>query len=175
MTDRNRSQLGQDNWVLEQLKYKRDGTFVDIGCATPTFWSNTSKLELEYGWRGIGIDVKYDAQAWSVRPNTKVYQENAVTFDYIKAFEENDLPEIIDYLNVDLEPPTITFEAFKALPHDRYKFRTITFEQDAYRMPMGGWTGSGEEWKKYTREYICSLGYTFVREVTQDDWYVLRD
>ena len=42
-------------------------------------------------------------------------------------------------------------------------------------MPMGDWTKSGDEWKAFTREYIQSLGYKFVREEGQDDFYILDE
>jgi hypothetical protein len=174
------SQIGQDDWVVDRLNHKRNGTFVDIGCACPFDLSNTALLEINYGWRGIGVDLslhdnKYNesSREWSERKNTKLYLENATTIDYEKCFIENNMPSVIDYLSIDLEPPTITFEAFKKLPHEKYKFRIIHYEQDAYRMPVGGWRGDSQSWLNHTREYICSLGYNYVLTNNQDDYYEL--
>ena len=50
------SQFGQDAWVLEQLDYKRNGYFVDVGAGTPIELSNTYILETQYGWSGILIE-----------------------------------------------------------------------------------------------------------------------
>lgn len=182
------SQMGQDLWVLDVLSEKKNGTFVDIGCATPFFLSNTSFLETEYNWRGVGIDLTpfngtyYDhyypmypdeikndpsMRSWDTRKNTRVYEADATSFDYLKCFQENNLPPIIDYLNVDLEPPNITLQAFLAIPHDKYKFRTITFEHDSYR--------AGTSWLDHTREIISSYGYKLVKTVDQDDYYIMEE
>ena len=50
------SQYQQDLWVLETLKYKRDGFFLDVGAAHYKKLSNTHYLEKEFGWDGICIE-----------------------------------------------------------------------------------------------------------------------
>ena len=192
------SQQGEAKWVLDTLDYKKNGTFVDIGCATPFFLSNTAVLEMEYGWTGIGVDLEpysgayYEhykeigaypqdiledpkLQTWETRSKTKVYETNAVSCDYEKMFDENNMPEVIDFLNVDLDPPDVTLDAFKALPHHKYKFKTIIFETDSYRMPMGGRLEfmTSDEWLSVTRKIITSYGYEFVKQDAQNDHYVL--
>ena len=194
------SQQGEGKWVLDTLEYKKDGTFVDIGCGPPFFLNNTAVLEMEYGWRGIGVDKEpysgayYDhykeigaypqdilddpkLQTWETRKNTKIYESDAIVCDYEKIFEENKMPEVIDFLNVDLDPPDVTLYAFKALPHHKYKFRAIVFEHDCYRMPTGGRCEfmTDKEWLNITREIITSFGYEFVKQDGQNDMYVLKD
>lgn len=182
------SQLGQDLWVLSVLNNKRDGTFVDIGCATPFFLSNTAWLETKYGWRGVGIDISpfgghyYNLdtwgypkeivedsrlRTWDTRINTKVYESDALVFDYEECFRNNSLPSVIDFLTIDLDPPQTTFEVFQLLPHNKYKFRTITFEHDSYRVV------NPQEWEQHTRAVITSYGYRWVKTESQDDYYVL--
>ena len=51
------SQVGQDKWVCEYFKYKREGFFVDIGAADGVDLSNTLYLEKELGWNGICIEA----------------------------------------------------------------------------------------------------------------------
>ena len=70
-------------------------------------------------------------------------------------------------MSIDLEPPEVTLEAFKKLPHDKYKFRTITFEHDSYRR--------SNEWLDTTRKVITSYGYTLVENKEQDDFYILSE
>ena len=50
---RAKSQLGQDLFVLDQLKYKRAGYFVEFGATNGLALSNTYLLEKEFGWNGI--------------------------------------------------------------------------------------------------------------------------
>lgn len=47
------SQIQQDRWVLDELKDKRGGFFVEIGAFDGKTHSNTYLLETEYSWTGI--------------------------------------------------------------------------------------------------------------------------
>jgi FkbM family methyltransferase len=47
------SQLGQDLWVLEKTKYKRNGYFVEFGATDGVMLSNSWLMEKEFGWQGI--------------------------------------------------------------------------------------------------------------------------
>tara|TARA_R110000824_G_scaffold231335_2_gene419123 strand:+ start:5639 stop:6256 length:618 start_codon:yes stop_codon:yes gene_type:complete len=50
------SQLGQDEWVLETLNYKRNGFFIEIGAYDGIHLSNTYALEKDFGWNGICVE-----------------------------------------------------------------------------------------------------------------------
>jgi hypothetical protein len=52
----NYSQHGQETWVLETLKNKKNGYFIDLGAGDWKNLSNTYLLESEYDWRGILIE-----------------------------------------------------------------------------------------------------------------------
>lgn len=54
------SQLGQDQWVIEQTNNKRNGYFVEIGAHDGKTLSNTYLLEKEYGWSGICAECNPD-------------------------------------------------------------------------------------------------------------------
>jgi len=47
------SQLGQDLFVLNELKYKKNGYFVEFGAGNGKHLSNTYLLEKKYNWKGI--------------------------------------------------------------------------------------------------------------------------
>ena len=51
-----KSQLFQDIFVLNYLKYKKQGYFVEIGAADGEKFSNTWLLEKNYGWIGILVE-----------------------------------------------------------------------------------------------------------------------
>ena len=59
--------------------------------------------------------------------------KDATTVDYKAIFEENNFPNQIDYLQVDIEPAQQTLNALLQLPHDDYRFSVITYETDVYR------------------------------------------
>lgn len=50
------SQHGQDLWVVERLKGKRNGFFVEAGAGNGIRLSNTYLLETEFGWDGICVE-----------------------------------------------------------------------------------------------------------------------
>lgn len=133
------SQLDQDILVLAYLNFKRDGLFVDIGCGPPTVLSNTARLEKDYGWSGIAIDIRSenDHTSWSDRKNTKHIVQDATTIDYHKLFDEHFGDNDIDFLSLDLEPPHLTMDVLYKLPWDKYKPKIIAFEPDSYRDDSG--------------------------------------
>lgn len=51
------SQFGEDGVLAWLFVGKRDGFYVDVGCHHPFRISNTASLHLDFGWRGINIDV----------------------------------------------------------------------------------------------------------------------
>jgi FkbM family methyltransferase len=54
------SQNGQDIKILEILNYKKNGYFLDIGCAHFKKLSNTYALEKSFSWNGLCVDPRYN-------------------------------------------------------------------------------------------------------------------
>ena len=173
------SECDQDVWVVETLDGMENGYFIDIGCSVPWMWNNTALLEAKYGWSGIGIDESFENNIyvplskergiehdWKSRPNTICVADSATEIDYKKLFDEHNVPEIIDFLSIDISPPQKTLEVFELLPHDKYKFKAICFEHDGY--------SAGAAWQDHTREVITSYGYTPVKSNIQDEYYIMR-
>jgi hypothetical protein len=156
----------QDKFVAETLDFKKNGTFLDIGCHDYKNISNTYFLENELNWTGIGIDIKccFEKGWIDNRPNSKFVCGDATTFDYRALLEQNNMPKIIDYLSVDLEPPVRTFEALKKLFETDYIFRVVTFETDYYRE---------KSTRDESRELFTQRGYVFIKDLNnQDDFYI---
>jgi len=158
----------QDQFVAETLNFKKDGTFLDIGCHHYKNISNTYYLENELNWRGIGIDTHCDFEAdWiQNRPNSKFICADAVIMDYDALLKSNNMPLVIDYLSVDLEPPVLTFAALKKLFETDYTFKVVTFETDYYRE-----TSTRDE----SRELFKQRGYMFIKELNQQDDYYIHE
>ena len=72
--------------------------------------------------------------------------------NYKKAFVENDFPNTIDYLSLDVD--TASLSVLKILPFDEYRFKAITIEHDAYLY--------GDEYRAEQREVLNGHGYRMV-------------
>ena len=60
---------------------------------------------------------------------------------------------IIDYLQVDIDPPGGTYECLERLPFDTVDFKVITYEHDAY---------AESEWRIKSRKFLESKGYVLI-------------
>lgn len=164
------SQIGQDRWVNEQLKGKRDGTFLDVGCSHfKENGNNTFFFESELNWRGIAIDLDCsNEEGWREnRKQSKFVCTDATTLDYGKLLKENNMPQVIDYLSLDLEPPMLTLVALKKILETEYSFNCVTFETDFYRE---------HRTRDESRRLFHENGYIWQCEVNpglpQDDFYI---
>lgn len=168
-----KSQAGQDLFVLSVLAGKTNGSYLEIGCNVPESYNNTFVLAKHFNWNGVSIDFLPELKAqWDeVRPNNKFLFTDALTLDYSTVIND----PIIDYLQVDIEPSTHTFQALKKIPHDKYRFRVITFETDYYT------GGDSIMVREESRKFLTDLGYTLiVGDVLVaygglhpfEDWYV---
>lgn len=171
--------LRSDNFVLDLLKNKKHGYYVELGSAEPTVEGNTTyQLEKDYEWTGVSFDYnkKFADEFNKVRKNPCL-AENAITFDYKKYFEENNFPKRIDYLQVDVDTgyrndgrplgnPGSNLLGLIALPLNTYRFTVVTFEHDAlihYKL---------NAIRDAQREIMDSLGYSLVQRHHHEDWWV---
>lgn len=162
------SQIGQDMFVLEVMKNKTNGTFLDVGCSDYERLSNTYLLEKEFNWRGVAIDLcKNDQEGWlNNRPNSVFVLGDALKIDYEKLLTENNLGMEIDYLSIDLEPPATTLNALYKIFESDISFKVITFEHDSHKDP----NVQGE-----ARNFLSYKGYRLIKTVIQDDYFVSEE
>lgn len=166
------SQVHQDQFAL---KTATKNTYIEIGAAGPIKYNNTYLLE-QNGWSGFSIELEPNKVAeWTERKN-KIYCDNALTFDYIKALEENKLPQRIGYLSCDIEPVENTFSALKRVIEQGISFDCITFEHDKYQSEI--------DYDPIVTEYLNDKGYKVaVKDVYRwrkrpcyfETWYVNSD
>jgi len=173
------SQAYQDIFVLCVLDGKINGRYLEIGCNVPDYTNNTYLLSKDYNWSGISIDcIESLRDEWTVkRPNDTFNVCDALTVDFCQLLDENyDGQKVLDYLQCDIEPPEHTLRVLKRLPHDKYRFKVITFETDVY-------TGdNGIRVREDSRKFLSDLGYEMiVGDVLVDgvnpyeDWWVAPD
>ena len=150
---------GQDEWVHSIVGNQTLGTFLDVGCSDWREINNTLFFERNYEWRGIGIDVDDAHRAgWIQNRQSRFLCCDATTLDYATL----NLPPIVDYLSVDLEPPTLSLVALERILASGLRFRLITYETDAYREPTT---------REPSRRMLTEAGYTLAKEGKQDDFY----
>jgi FkbM family methyltransferase len=82
------SQHNEELIIRDFFQDRRDGVFLDVGCAWPIQYSNTYFLEHELGWSGIGIDALPEyAEAWRVeRPRSRFF--NFLVTDHVGPAEK---------------------------------------------------------------------------------------
>jgi hypothetical protein len=173
-------QSNQDKFILNVLKEKRHGYFLEIGSNEPITISNTYLLESKYDWKGIMVEYNdsFLPLYQEHRPNSLYIINDATKVDYKKFFEENNVPLTLDYLQIDLEADngsTIkTLENLDDQIFDKYKFATVTFEHDIYHTNCNNT-------REKSREIFNKRGYFCVfQDISNDgypyeDWYVHPD
>lgn len=163
--------------LFAQLLLGDKGYYIDIGagdgagepCASNTYW-----LE-EIGWKGLLIeyDPKYVNEGRKNRPNSHFISTNALTIDYKQLFSQFNVPKVIDYLTIDIEPSSLL--ALKKFPFDEYDFKILTIEHDFYNMPQG----IGEKRllslfmkdKPYIK-IVEDVGLSYKTTNFLEDWYI---
>ena len=168
---KNYSQVWQDIFALVVNDAKRDGTFIEIGGAQPFVGNNTWLLEKEYNWRGFSVELDHNlCNMWKgYRPNTKLFEADAVEFDYLKAVDDLGLPKHLDFLSFDLEPPAVTLEALRKFPLDKLSFNCITYEHDMYRQ----WGDTVAHRDIFSKHGYDLVGFQIHNgPCCMEDWYV---
>lgn len=169
---RNYSQCYQDLFVLTMLNGKRKGKFLEIGSAQPYYGNNTALLEKSFEWTGISIDYNktYMDEFTKERSSTAICAD-ATKLNYDKILEESDY----DYLQLDCNPPVVTYNTLLKIPFHNHRFAVITFEHDHY-------ADESSNIREKSRKYLQSLGYELViANVAPDnynsfeDWWVHPD
>lgn len=170
--ERNFSQVYQDMFVLTMLEGKTNGTYLEIGAGEPFYGSNSALLEKDFGWTGVGIELDPNRSSQhSVRKNL-VFCVDATTANYEQILSEHFNNNVIDYLQLDIEPSSNTFKALQKIPFDKYKFRVITYEHDHY-------IDITKEYREKSRKFLSSLGYILLvndvsprEDCSFEDWWV---
>ena len=174
-------QAEQDKFVLNILKEKKNGYFLEIGSNDPININNTYLLEKQYDWKGIMIEYNESfLNSYKIHRTNSIHIINdATTVDYKNVFEKNNMPLSFDYLQIDLEAANgSTIQTLQKLDKeifDTYKFATITFEHDVYHTNF-------DDTRLKSRDIFKKRGYVCVFEDINnqgvnpfEDWYVHPD
>ncbi len=169
----NYAQTFQDLFVLTVLNGKRNGSYLELGCNDPFYNNNTALLETVFDWKGLSIDIELSlVNEFNSKRNNKAICENALNIDYKELLEYNKFDKIIDYLQIDCDPPNISLNVLKKVLESGFKFRVITFEHDYYY---------DKSIRQLSRDLLTSYGYnllvndvSFNKTNSFEDWWVLE-
>lgn len=177
-------QAEQDKFVLNVLKQKTKGFFLEIGSGHHVEINNTYILENHFKWKGIMIDQSSEWLAdYKIHRQNSIHVINDATkIDYVDLFKTNNVPLNIDYLQIDLDSMNgSTLQTLEKLDNevmDTYKFAVVTFNHDykagLSHLPMVQMT------RTKSREIFKKRGYIRVFEDIHnihpdsvfEDWYV---
>jgi tetratricopeptide (TPR) repeat protein len=177
---RNYSQTYQDMFVLFMSEGKKNGTYIEIGSADPEYGSNTKLLESVYDWKGVGIEIlEEEVVKHKSKRKNPVICTNALDVDYEillnEKAKEYDNDGFFDYLQVDCEPPIVSFQILQMIPFDKFKFGVVTFEHDYY-------ADLTKSIREESRAFMRSKGYILVignvsmnDDCPYEDWWVHKD
>lgn len=177
--ERNYSQCYQDLFILALTNGLKNGCYLEIGAGDPFIGSNTALLEKSFGWKGVSIELDSNkVEYFKQHRSNKILYEDAVYVDYNQILTDLCLTSqtnIIDYLQLDCEPPKTTFETLLQIPFDKYKFKIITYEHD-YCVDFT------KSYREKSRKYLSSLGYELlVNNISAntdspfEDWWIYPD
>ena len=164
------SRENQDLFILSVLDKKKEGTYLEIGSATPIIDNNTYLLESEFNWTGVSSDFNYAfINDFNVRSNPFILAD-ATELDYDLLISNYYKSTHIDYLQLDIDPPSNTFKALNKINFDKFSFSVITYEHDLY--------AGGDYEREASRKILESYGYTRVisdvmhNNLIFEDWYI---
>lgn len=174
----NFSEAYQDMFILSILNGKRNGTYLEIGGGSAFYGSNTALLEQSFDWRGVSIDLA-DFSIEEFKSGSRFYpgllrknpclKEDGLKVNFSQLIQSYNLGNVIDYLQLDCDPPQVTYDILKRIPFDKYVFRVITFEHDAYRELH-------PTIKEEAKKYLLEKGYVqVVSNIAPDDWRYYED
>lgn len=167
----NYSRAFQDIFVLSMLNGKEKGLYLEIGTNGPLKESNTVLLETDFKWKGITIDSdeKVMKEFFQTRNNTS-FCLNLLEIDYATLMDSMLLDTTIDYLQINSNNPSISYEVLNRILQSKYRFATITFRHDFCKNPA---------YKELSREVLKNYGYELVvNDVaytdtdSYEDWWV---
>lgn len=167
------SQSGQDKFAYNLCG--ENGTYIEVGAHDPKRRSNTYNLEVYAKWKGFGIELDISHRTnWELCPErkNKIYWTDALTFDYISAIKDNNLPMHINYLSCDIEPPKNTFAALKRIIESGITFDCITFEHDRYHCDIDYHQIAEDFLKKYGYKSAVTEVYAKNPNKIFETWFV---
>ena len=176
LIEKNYSEAYQDMFVLTMLNGKKDGTYLEIGAGNSFYGNNTALLEKQFDWKGVALDIDENfVNAHKNERKNPCFLKNATLVNYNAFLSGLDFPNEIDYLQLDCDPPSVTYDILLSIPFETYKFAVITYEHDYY-------CDETKSFQEKSKKYLESYGYVrVVNNISPDefrsyeDWWIHPD
>ena len=176
LIEKNYSEAYQDMFVLTMLNGKKDGTYLEIGAGNSFYGNNTALLEKQFDWKGVALDIDENfVNAHKNERKNPCFLKNATLVNYNAFLSGLDFPNEIDYLQLDCDPPSVTYDILLSIPFETYKFAVITYEHDYY-------CDETKSFQEKSKKYLESYGYMrVVNNISPDefrsyeDWWIHPD
>jgi hypothetical protein len=160
----------QESFAISMTQEKKNGFYLELGSADPYLESNTSLLESKFGWKGLALEIdKNFVEKYNLSNRTnKCINADALTFDYLKYFKDNNFPTTIDFLQIDIDghDDGNCLLALIALPLLKYRFSVIIIEHDLSQ------NYKRASMRDAQREILSSLGYKLIGQTLSEDWWI---
>lgn len=164
----------QDLAVINLFKRKKAGTYIEIGAQDPVKRSNTYALEVNYAWNGLSFELEPEYVYFFNRfRQNKCIEGDATKHHYAQLFKQHGLPKVIDYLQIDIDPPSASLKVLERIPFDEFRFSFIAFEHDTYQF--------GSQAAKAQRQILQSHGYVLLAMDASldnkpfEDWWISKE
>ena len=176
--DNSYSQSMQDIFVLTLLNGKLNGTYLELGASEPINYNNTYLIST-LGWNGISIDnQEFLIPLWKKdRPESSFICQDAFNIDYNVLFKKYNLPNQIDFLQVDVdhEDQSVLLDSLFLTGH---RFSLIMYETDMFLGPAE--KNKAEKilvrnnYKKLIENIVCK-DFSMDQMVPFEDWWIDAD
>lgn len=196
------SQLGQDLFVLQQLKNKKYGFFIEVGAGDGKTFSNTFLLEKKFNWDGILVEPNKTLYKKCVKTreckvvnklllpahksSSKFYEMETGEFSYsegyaslntgeIKAVYEMPITNFEDLFQEYREIPKIDFVSIDTEGSELDIVSSIDFEK--YKPTIICIEHNFRRFdRKFLKKYLKKRGYKLKYEGISrwDSWFVLK-
>jgi thiol-disulfide isomerase/thioredoxin len=168
--ERNYSESYQDMFVLSMLNGKKRGKYLEIGSANPFYGNNTALLETEFGWDGVSLDIDEKfVEIFSKERKNLCLLKDATRINYENFLQGFGFYNEIDYLQLDCDPPDVTYKILLSIPFEQFKFAVITYEHDYY-------CDQTKQFQEKSKKYLESYGYVrVVNNISPDEWRSYED
>lgn len=166
------------DFITGVLEDKVGGTYVELGSGPPIEGSTTYRLESEKKWSGLSLEINpAEVEVFNSIRKNKAVCADAINFNYLEYFSDNNFPTQIDFLQVDIDAgyndngkavgdPNNSLLGLIQLPLNQYRFSVITFEHE-YLIDY-----QFDRMRDCQRYILSSLGYSLVRRYPHEDWWV---